>query len=67
MAYRPHSIKKKTPLCRFAATQKLCVKVKVEALGVVKLRPLLVLPPAVDAIVEVAVVDPVLRERQETR
>lgn len=66
MVYRPHSIKKKRPLCRFAALQELRVKVKVEALGVVELRPLLVLPPAVNAVVEEALVDPVLQGRQET-
>lgn len=46
--------------------QELRVKVKVEALGVVELRPLLVLPPAVNAVVEEALVDPVLQGRQET-
>lgn len=40
--------------------QKSRVEVKVQALGVVELRPLLVLPPTVNSIVEVAIVDPVL-------
>lgn len=54
-------------LCTYAAVQESRVQVKIQALGVVELRPLLVLPPTVNAIVEVAIIDPVLQDRQETR
>lgn len=62
MAYRPRG--RKNNSC--AGLQESRVKLKVEALGVVELPPLLVLPPAVNTVVEVALVDPVLQERQET-
>lgn len=66
MFHRPRSRKKKLTLCKFAAVQESRVEIKVQALGVVELCPLLVLPPTVNAIVEVAVIDPVLQDRQET-
>lgn len=58
---------KKKTLCRFAAVRESRVEVKVQALGVVELRPLLVLPPTINSIVEVAIVNPVLRHGKETR